>query len=98
NFLVRQETRDPLVEIGDLIFGISVVETKHRNSMRDLSKCLERRAADALCRRVGRDQVRKFRFKIDKFFVKPVVVAIADYRGGLLVIEPVWGLCLGGRV
>ena len=48
NLFVRQETRDAFVEVRDLILGISVVETKHRDPMLDLGECLKRFAADAL--------------------------------------------------
>ena len=57
--------------------------------MRDLGKGLDRLAAHALCRRIARDELRKLRLKINKFPIEPVVFAVADYRRGFLVIEPV---------
>ncbi len=40
NLFVGQKFRDSFVKIGDLVFGISVVETKHRNAMLNLGKGL----------------------------------------------------------
>ena len=50
DFLVRQETRDARVKVGDLIFGVSIVETEHRYTMRDLRESFERFAAHPLRR------------------------------------------------
>ena len=57
--------------------------------MLNLRESLERFAADALGWRIGRDEVGKFRFKIDQLLVKPVIFAVADGWRGFLVITPV---------
>jgi hypothetical protein len=57
--------------------------------MLDLGEYLKRFAADALSGRIRRYQVGKFRFQIDKLFVKPVVCAIADRRRSFFVITSI---------
>ena len=79
----------PFVKIRHFVFGIGVVETKHRRAVLDLRKRLERFSADALSWRIGREEIRKLRFEINKLLVEPVVLAVADDRCGVLVIQPV---------
>ena len=89
DLFVRQKSRDPFVEIRDLIFGIRVVETQHRNPVLNLGERLKRLATHALSRGIRRDQFRKFRFQIDQFFVKPIVFAIANRWRGFFVVATV---------
>ena len=89
DFFVRQKARDSFVKIHHLFFGIGVVEAEHRRAVLDLRKRLERFSADALSWRIGREEIRKLRFEINKLLVEPVVLAIADDRRGVLVIQPV---------
>src|SRR4029077_5837325 len=89
DFFVRQQARDSFVKIRDFVFGISVVETEHRRAVLDLRKRLERFSADALSWRIGREETRKLRFEINKLLVEPVVLAVADDKSGVLVIQPV---------
>jgi hypothetical protein len=55
----------------------------------DLRKRFQRFSANALSWRIRREEIRKLRFEINKLLVEPVVVAVADDRRGVLVIEPV---------
>src|SRR5262249_1261876 len=89
DFLVRQQSRDSRTKIRDLLFGVSVVEAKHRHSMRNLGERFQRLSAHVLRRRIWSNEVWELRFKIDKLAVQPVVLAVADYRCGLLVIEAI---------
>ena len=57
--------------------------------MLDLRKRLERFSTDTLSWRIGRGEIRKLRFEINKLLVEPVVLAVADDRRGVLVIQPV---------
>src|SRR4029077_12263846 len=57
--------------------------------MLDLRKRLERFSADALRWRIGRDEIRKLRFEINKLLVEPVILAVADDGRGVLVIQSV---------
>src|SRR4051794_27875006 len=57
--------------------------------MLDLRKRLERLSADALSWRIGREQIRKLRFEVNKLLVEPVVLAISNDRRGVLIIQPV---------
>src|SRR5262249_31083222 len=89
NLLVRQETRDPFVKIRHLVFGIRVVETEHWRSVLDLCERLQRLSTDALRWRIGGKEIRKLPFEVNKIFIGPVVIAVADDRRGVLVIQPV---------
>ena len=89
NLFVRQKARDAPVKIGDFRFGISVVETEHRQAMLDLSEGFEGLATDALGWRIGCDKLRKSGFKIEKFPVEPVVFTVANYRRGFFIIMAV---------
>ena len=57
--------------------------------MLDLRKRLKRLSTYALGGRIGREEIRKLRFEIDKLLVEPVVLAVADDGRGVLVIQPV---------
>ena len=46
----------------------------------------QRRAADAMARRIGRGEFGKFFFEIEQFVIKPVVFPVGDCRRGLDVI------------
>ena len=89
NFFVRQETRDACVEVGDLFFGVSVVETQHRHAMRHLREGFQRCFAHPLRRRIRRKQFRKARFQIDKLRVKPVILAVADRGRSLFIVAAI---------
>jgi hypothetical protein len=53
----------------------------------DLRKRLERFSAHALSWRIGREEIRKLCFEINKLLVEPVVLAIADDGCSVLVIQ-----------
>ncbi len=57
--------------------------------MRDLLECLQRFSADALGGRILRDKIWKLPLQIDQLLVKPIVVSVANDRGGFLVVETV---------
>ena len=57
--------------------------------MLDLCKRFQRFSADVLSWRIGREEIRKLRFKINEVFVKPVVFPVADDGRRILVIQPV---------
>ena len=57
--------------------------------MRDLLERLERFSTDALGGRFWRDELWELRLQIDQLLVQPVVFAVADYRGGFFVVEPI---------
>ena len=57
--------------------------------MADLREFLQRRAADALGGRIGREQLRVRGFQVGQFAVERVVFLVGDRRGGLLVITAV---------
>ena len=57
--------------------------------MVDLRERLERFAADALCRLIGRDELRKLCLKIDKLPVEPVIFAVADCWRRFFIITAV---------
>jgi hypothetical protein len=59
---------------------------ERRRAVVDLRKRLERFSADALSWRIGREEIRKLRFEINKLLVEPVVLAVADDGRGVLVI------------
>ena len=57
--------------------------------MRDLLEGLERCSAHTLSGGVQRNKIRELRLQSDQFLVKPVVLAIANYRRSFVVIEAV---------
>src|SRR5437879_13291733 len=57
--------------------------------MRDLLEGLERFSAHTLSGGVRRNKIRELRLQSDQFLVKPVVLAIANYRRSFVVIEAV---------
>ena len=98
DFLVRQQPLEPPIKIRDLFFRIGVVETQHRDAMRDLAECFQRLIADLLRRRIRRRQLRELLFEILQLAVKRVVLAIADRRRRLLVIAAVMSLDLAPQM
>src|SRR5437867_9702929 len=89
NLLVWQEPGDSRVEISHLFFGISIAEAQHRRAVLDLRERFERFSTNALGGRIWRDEIWELRLQIDQLLVEPVVFAVADYRRGFLVVEPV---------
>ena len=57
--------------------------------MRDLLESLKRRPAHTLSGGVQCNKIRELRLQSDQFLVKPVVLAIANYRRSFVVIEAV---------
>src|SRR6266487_4555620 len=57
--------------------------------MRNLFECFERCSAHTLSGGIQRNKIRESRLQSDQFLVKPVVLAIADYRRGFVIIETV---------
>ena len=57
--------------------------------MLDLCKRFQRFSADVLSWRIGREEIRKLHFEFNKLLVEPVILAVADDRRGVLVIQPV---------
>src|SRR4029077_5636820 len=68
---------------------VSVIEAEHRDEMRDLLEGLERCSAHTLSGRTQRNKIGELRLQSDQFLVKPVVLAIANYRRSFVVIEAV---------
>ena len=80
---------DARVERPQLVVAERVAERQHRPAVADLVERGADRAADALGRRVGRDQLRMGGLERDELAEELVVLGVAELRGVLLVVEPV---------
>ena len=84
-----QRALDAIDEGFQLGGRVGVVEALHRQRMRHRLEMGQRRAADALARRIGGLQLRVRLLEVEQFAVEPVVFLVGDERRGLLVIGAV---------
>ena len=68
------------VERLDLVVAEGVVDREHRHAVRDGRELLRRRGADALCRRVGSDELGMVGFERLKLAQEAIVLGVADRR------------------
>ncbi len=69
----------PPLPIAQLFFAVSVVERQHRRGMRDFDESLARLAADALRRRIGRDQLGMRGLELFQLVHQTIEFGVADF-------------------
>src|SRR5207247_854756 len=82
-------TREPsatLVKSAEFFNVVAVVQRQHRSSMNEFRQAFGRPASDALSRTIGRDELRMFLFQITKPFHQLVIITIAVFAIGTLVV------------
>ena len=67
-----------LVERAQLLLVVGVVEAEHRRDVLDRLETFDRAAADALCRRVGRDEIRVLRFEPLELVQQRIELLVGD--------------------
>ena len=81
-FFVRQDALNAIYKFAQFLLRIGVVEAQHRFEMLDRFESLKRLAADALRWRIGRDEIGKLFFQIEKLTIETVIVLVGDGRLG----------------
>ena len=85
----RQLPGDHRRKIGELAFAVGLVERLHGRLVSDLRKTFERRAGDSLRRRGGIEKLRITLLQPQELVVEKIVIAVADNRSRLHVIQTV---------
>ena len=92
-----QQFLDALDELAHLLLRVGIVETHHRHGVTHRLEAVDRLAANALARRVGRAQLRVRGLEVEQLTVKLIVLAVADRRLCLDIISPVMPTNLIGQ-
>ena len=84
-----QQPPDACVEGAHLVVREGVVERQHRHRVLDLGELAGRRAAHALGRRIGRDQLGMGFLEVDELAIQLVVLGVLSSGRVLLVVQPI---------
>ena len=76
-----------VVEGAELRLVVGIVERQHRYSVLDGGKAFRRPPANALCRRVGRDQLGMLRFELAQLAQQRVEFGVRKFGRGVDVVE-----------
>ena len=85
--LEREALANALVERAQILFVVGVVEAEHRLEVLDLGEALGGTSADALRRRIRRQQLGMRGFERLELVHQRVEVGVADLGRGLYVVQ-----------